>query len=254
MDRAREVMKNLWADQWSKEIYGVQPYRVDTTHYQEWFKVIKTHLPKRPLHVLEFGCGAGHRWHALNQVLNISYYVGIDYSPMQLDQFRSQAPGAQSAILDKKLHLVEFDLAELPFDDVDNAYDLVFTAGTLMHLYSHNCIRVLKECFRLSSNWIMHLEENKYQAADILNGYDLKHLYKQADPRNRAIVYYNENFIHQATEGYHPNVNLTGEKARSSQLILVNNQETEYPEEMELQWLDYHMDLGRRKMRRTFKT
>jgi len=253
MDRAREVMKDLWNGHWSDDIYGAQPYRLNTRHYDQWFALMNEHIFSKytePIRVLEFGCGAGHRWHALESVCKINEYVALDYSPAQLKMFENKAPGAKEAIEDGKLSLVEFDLDDLPLNN-DGPYDLVFTAGCLMHLYPDTAAKVLQEMFRLSvDGFIMHLEENETSAADLLNGYNLVKFYSTLDMPN--LSYASSHFIHQATDGYHPNINIAEADAYRSQIVIYNNKGIK-SEAAELERLDYHCDHGKRMLTQDIK-
>lgn len=102
--------------------------------------------------VLEVGCNRGHNLVALREVLGPrTELVGVEPNPHAREL--AQATGAAQAVAG--------DIYRLPFPDGD--FDLVFTAGVLIHLALADLPRALAELHRCSRRYLLAVE---YYAAE----------------------------------------------------------------------------------------
>jgi ubiquinone/menaquinone biosynthesis C-methylase UbiE len=106
-----------------------------------------------PISILEIGCGYGANLKPLKARLPDSHIVGVDISSTQL-------ANAKEYIGNDSVELHHLDASEgLPF--TDEYFDLVFTAGVLMHVPHRKVNKIRNEMIRLSSTYILHDESTK---------------------------------------------------------------------------------------------
>lgn len=101
-----------------------------------------------PSSVLEVGCGYGRLLRAVGDRLRIRRLVGVDFSATQLVRARHYASAAQVALADAEC---------LPFRDGE--FDLVYTAGVMMHVPPALDVPVRRELLRVASRHVVHLED-----------------------------------------------------------------------------------------------
>lgn len=109
------------------------------------FRRMVAHLPLR--RVLEVGCNRGHNLVALAEVLGQSELVGVEPNEHALALARGSTTRAgflRGAIFD------------LPFKD--DCFDLVFTAGVLIHIPAGDLPAALRELYRVSSRYLLAIE------------------------------------------------------------------------------------------------
>lgn len=105
-----------------------------------------------PSHVLEVGCNRGHNLAALREVLGPAAEIaGIEPNPYALEIARST--GAT--------RVLQGDIYHLPFED--GAFDLVLTAGVLIHIPLAMLDTALGELHRCSRRFLLAIE---YAAAE----------------------------------------------------------------------------------------
>jgi pseudaminic acid biosynthesis-associated methylase len=134
--------------------------------------------------VLEIGCNVGGNLQHVARLLPGSRVVGIDVNASALSELRSRVPGV--------IPLVG-SAAELPFRT--SSFDLIFTAGVLIHQPEDTILTVMTEVIRCSSRYILAAE---YAAADTeevayrgergaLFRRDYRRMYESLDPRLRLL-------------------------------------------------------------------
>lgn len=97
--------------------------------------------------ILEVGCNRGHNLQALRQVLGDSVRLtGIEVNRLA---------GEMARALSGETILVA-DAAALPFEDA--AFDLVFTAGVLIHVAPEDLAIVLQEIHRVARRYVLAIE------------------------------------------------------------------------------------------------
>ena len=115
--------------------------------WRDRLPVFKTILNGLALNsVLEVGCNRGHNLTALIHLLGDECdIVGVE-------------PNEYAASLARREDLAVFDrdIYDLPFEDGE--FDLVFTAGVLIHIPPDNLSDGLHEIYRVSNNYILAIE------------------------------------------------------------------------------------------------
>ncbi|MFN7160160.1 MAG: class I SAM-dependent methyltransferase [Candidatus Gracilibacteria bacterium] len=94
-------------------------------HWEE-FEVLIPLLAKKPLNVLDIGCGSGRFFSYLEKHADISHYTGIDYSTELLKEAKVKA-GFRD-----KLEWIEGDM--LNFKVEEGKYDLIVLIASFHHL------------------------------------------------------------------------------------------------------------------------
>jgi pseudaminic acid biosynthesis-associated methylase len=97
--------------------------------------------------VLEIGCNRGHNLVAIDAVAPDAQLAGIEPNPYALDLARAALPTAT---------LIEGRADTLPYGD--RAFDLVFTAGVLIHVPPQSLDGVLREIVRVSRRYVLAVE------------------------------------------------------------------------------------------------
>jgi spore coat polysaccharide biosynthesis protein SpsF len=96
--------------------------------------------------VLEVGCNSGHNLRALGEVLGPeAEIVGVEPN-----DYARQVAAAEGT------RVVEGSVFQLPFED--GYFDLVFTAGVLIHLATEDLPAALKELYRCSRRYLLAVE------------------------------------------------------------------------------------------------
>lgn len=98
--------------------------------------------------VLEVGCNRGHNLVALRQILGGVALAAVEPNPHALRVDRS----ATSAVAE----VCAATVFELPF--VDRRFDLVFTAGVLIHIAPPDLPAAIAEIYRVSRHYILAVE------------------------------------------------------------------------------------------------
>ena len=100
----------------------------------------------RNLSILEVGCNVGNQL-ALLAGMGFTQLTGMDIQRYALEQARNRLPDAG---------LLQGSALALPFPD--QAFDLVFTSGVLIHVHPDHLHKVLAEIYRVTRRWIWGLE------------------------------------------------------------------------------------------------
>jgi len=107
-----------------------------------WEDVITWTMPKT---VLEVGCNAGHNLMAIKHIAPGAYVQGVDINESALEKARA-----------KGLSVVNMPARNV--GDIYSNFDLVFTAGLLIHISPKEINAVIESLVRASSKWILAIE------------------------------------------------------------------------------------------------
>jgi pseudaminic acid biosynthesis-associated methylase len=133
---------------------------------------------------LEVGCNVGGNLRWLAELLGAQNVAGVDVNETALDVVRSELPGVDVRVATAR---------ELPFDD--DAFDLVFTTGVLIHQSPDELPRVMDEIVRCSRRYVLcgeyradELEEVPYRGQrGALYKQDYGRLYQERFPHLRRL-------------------------------------------------------------------
>lgn len=103
-------------------------------------------LPIR--HVLEVGCNRGHNLRALSEAIG----QGANLSGLEPNRYAAEIARTSTT----KTAILQGHLFLLPFKD--RVFDLVFTAGVLIHIPLTELPRGLAEIYRVSQRYILAIE------------------------------------------------------------------------------------------------
>lgn len=98
--------------------------------------------------ILEVGCNRGHNLIAINDLLGEkSQVVGIEPNNYAIEVARAQSP---------KIAVLKANSYDIPFKN--NSFDLVFTAGVLIHISPKDLPKAMREIYRVSGKYILAVE------------------------------------------------------------------------------------------------
>lgn len=109
-----------------------------------WKKILSE---TRPKNILEVGCNRGGNLRWISQILPPRQVYGADINESALGVLKKALPSVNA---------VWSQARELPFRD--GCFDMVFTAGVLIHQPSAGLKRVMNEVARCSRRWVLCLE------------------------------------------------------------------------------------------------
>ncbi|HYX69903.1 MAG TPA: pseudaminic acid biosynthesis-associated methylase [Terriglobales bacterium] len=108
--------------------------------------------------VLEVGCNRGHNLLTLREVLGSEpEIVGIEPNRQALEIARASSP---------QVSVLEGNAYDLPVPD--GSFDLVFTAGVLIHIPADDLPRALAEVYRASRQYVLAVEYYAEEETPIL--------------------------------------------------------------------------------------
>jgi pseudaminic acid biosynthesis-associated methylase len=133
---------------------------------------------------LEVGCNVGGNLRWLVELLGAENVAGVDVNETALEVVRSELPGVDARVATAR---------DLPFDD--DAFDLVFTTGVLIHQSPEELPRVMDEIVRCSRRYVLcgeyradELEEVPYRGQrGALYKQDYGRLYQERFPQLRLL-------------------------------------------------------------------
>ena len=137
-------------DNWEREI---QARILSQAHYrqQEAFLLgFFLGLPK--VRVLDFGCGYGRHLKNLRSLPQLELY-GCDMSPKMVEAAQSYL--ADQAFTDQRIRVVP-TRGPLPYPD--GFFDVVLTSEVLIHVDTVDIVALVKELWRISSSFVLHIE------------------------------------------------------------------------------------------------
>jgi pseudaminic acid biosynthesis-associated methylase len=150
-DFGREYTDRNTMDVASLDALYLSRYGITRTEMNEMF------LPDIPKDAafLEVGCNSGNQLLLLQQ-MGYSSLSGIELQPYALEIARRRL---------RDISLKEGSVLEIPYEDA--AFDLVFTAGVLIHIAPQNLLRAMSEVYRCSRAYIWGLEYYARDATEV---------------------------------------------------------------------------------------
>jgi pseudaminic acid biosynthesis-associated methylase len=113
-------------------------------NYKDRIDIFKKLLSGLQLNsILEVGCNRGHNIRAIKET-KISEIRGVEINKYSIDQAFD------------KIDIIKGSIYNIPF--VDCIFDLVFTAGVLIHIPTKKLQTALKEIYRVSNRYILLIE------------------------------------------------------------------------------------------------
>lgn len=162
---------NQWAtefgDEYSKRCDVDPEKRVDI--YEKIFDNFKWDKPERK--ILELGANRGHNLVAIETVLNLEcrlFCQQTERSKMMIEYeqrgfwlgtpiIRGVEPNRSAiALSDRPESISVGNLYDIPY--IDNAFDVVFTSGVLIHIPRKGLEKAIQEMARVSSKYVMMIE------------------------------------------------------------------------------------------------
>lgn len=133
---------------------------------------------------LEVGCNVGANLRWLAELLGPEHVAGVDVNERALEVLRQTAPGVDARVAQARA---------LPF--ADDAFDLVFTTGVLIHQPPEELGQVMDEIVRCSRRYVLcgeyradTLEEIPYRGQEgALFRQDYGRLYQERFPSLRLV-------------------------------------------------------------------
>lgn len=108
--------------------------------------------------VLEVGCNAGWNLSAIERAAPWASAVGIDVNPKAIRQAQHAGCGTMNAAL--------ADVAA----SHDGMYELVFTAGVLIHIPTPELEQTMRDIILASARWVLAIEYHSDEAMPIVGG------------------------------------------------------------------------------------
>jgi len=105
---------------------------------------------------LEVGCNVGANLQWLAELLGTGNIAGVDVNPGALEVLRDRLPGIEARVGTG---------ASLPFDD--ESFDLVFTAGVLIHIARDDLEAVMREIVRCARRYVLCGEYHADQPTEV---------------------------------------------------------------------------------------
>ena len=169
LDRTDYILhpSKYWEER-GKTYYDGEKHLLENDKRREF--IVDEIVKLNPTSILEIGCGYGANLKPLKARLPNSFIVGLDISTTQLAK-------AKEYIGNDSVYLLHMNASEgLLFPD--GYFDLVFTAGVLMHVPHHKVNKIRNEMIRLSSTYILH-DENTKAGQYIEFAYDHEEYYRK---------------------------------------------------------------------------
>jgi pseudaminic acid biosynthesis-associated methylase len=142
-DKEAQRLEQLWAGEFGKQY--MERNKNAANRRDVFWKDLLSRYPVK--NVLEVGCNIGANLHWLAQILPPSEVTGIDINPLALEALKKNVPGVQAVLSGAR---------RLPFPD--EKFELVFTAGVLIHQPEETLVQVMGEVYRLSKRYVLCLE------------------------------------------------------------------------------------------------
>lgn len=152
---ATTVQEEFWQSDFGKEYtdrceYG-EPSELDAFYLRQ-FGVVRSAMNKEFLSdlninsILEVGCNTGNQLNLL-QSQGYKTLYGLELQPYAVEKAKK---------LTRDINIIQGSAFDLPFRD--NYFDLVFTAGVLIHISPDDLPRIMKEIYRVSKKYIWGME------------------------------------------------------------------------------------------------
>lgn len=168
-------LERLWADRFGDEY--VERNREAGYGRDTFWRDLLSSYPIE--NVLEIGCNVGANLRWLDHLLDSRQVWGIDINELALRTIRERLPG---------INAVWSRARELPFRD--RSFDLVFTAGVLIHQPGSTLPLIMSEAVRASRRFVLALEYFSQEVTELryhdeegaLFKRDYGHLYRELFP------------------------------------------------------------------------
>ncbi len=133
---------NLWRSSFGVEY--TDRNKIDPSLRLNAFKDILSDLKIK--NILEVGCNVGHNLISISKLGRFNL-VGVEPLSYAIEKGREMS---------NKIAILEGDAFNLPFKD--GYFDLVFTAGVLIHIHSKDLGKAIDEMYRVSKKYILIIE------------------------------------------------------------------------------------------------
>jgi SAM-dependent methyltransferase len=119
----QEASFNKYADEYNRILTdNLEFFGKDIDYYAQYkTEIVREYLQKKPLKILDYGCGIGNNVKFLSEVFPDSEICGCDISAKSLEIAARSHPRVKFFLLDKNSPL-------------ENGFDLVFTANVFHHI------------------------------------------------------------------------------------------------------------------------
>ena len=145
-------LEELWAGEFG-DAY-VERNAVLDARRSEFWRTLLGSVPIRT--VLEVGCGQAGNLRPIAETLDPANVWGIDINAQAIERARRNAPGTNV------IHSVARDM---PFED--GQFDLVFTAGVLIHQPDETLPDVMAEIVRCARRYILWIEYHAPETVEV---------------------------------------------------------------------------------------
>jgi pseudaminic acid biosynthesis-associated methylase len=145
-------LEELWAGDFGDQ-YADRNAQIDERRERFWSGLLDRFQVGN---VLEVGCGQGGNLRPLARRLQPEDIWGVDVNILALDRARRHAPGS---------NLVRAPARDLPFRD--GWFDLVFTAGVLIHQPDDTLSHVIAEVVRCSRRYVLWIEYHADERVEV---------------------------------------------------------------------------------------
>ena len=149
------VQEKFWESEFGKDYTErnnyTDPAVLDTFYTEQW-GVTRTAMNQEFLNglslgpILEVGCNVGNQLNMLQSQGHTSLY-GIELQPYAVERAKA---------LTHDLNIIQGSAFDLPFKD--NYFDVVFTAGVLIHINPVDLPKAMAEMYRVSKKYIWGFE------------------------------------------------------------------------------------------------
>ncbi len=149
------LQEKFWAEDFGEEYTDRNLYNTPQLldeFYGKLFGVARSAMNQEFLgdlqinNILEAGCNTGNQLNLL-QHQGFKNLYGIDIQPYAV---------AKAKEFTKGINIIEGSLFDIPFKD--NYFDLVFTAGVLIHISPDDIVKAMREIYRTSKKYIWGYE------------------------------------------------------------------------------------------------
>ncbi len=147
-----ERLEALWAGEFG-DAYVARNEALDARRSDFWRALLGS-APIRT--VLEVGCGQGGNLRPISAILDPADVTGIDINAEAIERARRNAPGTTV------IHSVAKDL---PFEDA--RFDLVLTAGVLIHQPDETLPAVMAEIVRCARRFVLWIEYHAPETIEV---------------------------------------------------------------------------------------
>ena len=179
-DTEARRLEELWSGQFGDAYVG-RNANASNGRDAFWKTILTKYAPHS---VCEVGCNIGGNLRWIAEILPPAFVWGIDVNETALGKLRAAVPGVKA---------VHATAKELPF--ADGQFDLVFTAGVLIHQPESSLKDVMSEVVRCSKRYVLCMEYFSPETVEVpyrgqegaLFKRDYGRLYAEAFPELRLL-------------------------------------------------------------------